>query len=173
MVHKTPAGARTARGLSPGVLPGARSRAQNAFTVIELMLAVAIVGVLSVIVVPGYQDYRDRVRIAQAKADVVAIESALARYYADNLRFPDTLAQAGVGGMCDPWGNPYRYLNIAAAKSPGQVRKDHKLVPINSDYDLYSMGKDGASQPPLTAKTSRDDVIRANNGQFVGLAAEY
>ena len=35
------------------------------------------------------------------------------------------------------------------------------------------MGKDGASIGPLTAKASLDDIVRANNGQFIGLAADY
>jgi len=35
------------------------------------------------------------------------------------------------------------------------------------------MGKDGASVPPLTAKASRDDIIRANDGRFIGLASDY
>jgi general secretion pathway protein G len=47
------------------------------------------------------------------------------------------------------------------------------VVPINSDYDLYSMGKDGESVPPLTARASRDDVIRANDGAYIGLASEF
>jgi general secretion pathway protein G len=55
----------------------------------------------------------------------------------------------------------------------GQVRKDRNLVPINSRYDLYSMGADGRSVPPLTAQESRDDIIRANDGGYVGLAAGY
>lgn len=55
----------------------------------------------------------------------------------------------------------------------GKPRKDRFLHPINSDYDLYSMGKDGESVEPLTAKKSHDDVIRANDGQFVGLATEF
>ena len=46
-------------------------------------------------------------------------------------------------------------------------------MPLNSTYDLYSMGKDGQSQSPLTAKASLDDVIRANDGGFIGLAAHY
>ncbi len=46
-------------------------------------------------------------------------------------------------------------------------------MPINSDYDLWSSGKDGASSPPLTAKPSRDDIVRANNGRFVGLASDF
>jgi len=47
------------------------------------------------------------------------------------------------------------------------------LVPLNSDYDLYSVGKDGASSPPIMAKPSQDDVIRASNGSYVGLAANF
>jgi general secretion pathway protein G len=46
-------------------------------------------------------------------------------------------------------------------------------VPINTDFDLYSMGPDGRSAPPLTASDSRDDIVRANNGRFVGIAADY
>jgi general secretion pathway protein G len=58
-------------------------------------------------------------------------------------------------------------------KGNGQARKDRFLVPLNDDYDLYSMGKDGTSSPPLTAKVSQDDIIRANNGSYVGLASLF
>ena len=50
---------------------------------------------------------------------------------------------------------------------------DHQLHPINCDYDLYSVGKDGKSEAPLTAKVSQDDIIRANNGGYVGLVSNY
>ncbi len=46
-------------------------------------------------------------------------------------------------------------------------------MPINSDFDLYSMGPDGRSVSPLTSSLSRDDIVRANNGRFVGTAASY
>ncbi len=52
-------------------------------------------------------------------------------------------------------------------------RKDRFLHPINSDYDLYSMGKDGRTTEALTAKMSHDDIIRANDGGFVGLASQF
>jgi general secretion pathway protein G len=55
----------------------------------------------------------------------------------------------------------------------GKMRKDRFLVPLNSDYDLYSMGKDGDSRPPLTAQMSRDDIVRASDGAFVGLASDF
>jgi general secretion pathway protein G len=74
--------------------------------------------------------------------------------------------------MLDIWGNPYQYLRLDP-KDPGTPRKDKWIVPINSDYDLYSMGKDGKSTSPLTANSSRDDIIRASNGSYIGLAANY
>jgi general secretion pathway protein G len=57
--------------------------------------------------------------------------------------------------------------------SAAQARKDRFLVPINTDFDLYSMGKDGKSVPSLTAAASRDDVVRAANGAFIGLASRF
>ena len=53
------------------------------------------------------------------------------------------------------------------------MRKDRFLIPINTSFDLYSMGKDGKSAAPLTAQASQDDVIWANDGSFVGLASQY
>jgi general secretion pathway protein G len=55
----------------------------------------------------------------------------------------------------------------------GQARKDRFLVPINTDYDLYSMGPDGRSVAPLTANASRDDIIRASDGTFIGRACDF
>lgn len=65
------------------------------------------------------------------------------------------------------------YAAAGGNASRGRPRKDRFLHPINSDYDLYSMGKDGESVEPLTARKSHDDVIRANDGSFVGLAVEF
>lgn len=55
----------------------------------------------------------------------------------------------------------------------GKLRKDKNLVPINSDYDLYSKGPDGQSSSPLTASISQDDIVRGRNGTFFGKASEY
>lgn len=66
------------------------------------------------------------------------------------------------------------YAAQSAGTGPSaRPRMDRFLHPINSDYDLYSMGKDGETVLPLTARQSHDDVIRANDGSFVGLAVEF
>jgi general secretion pathway protein G len=144
-----------------------------AFTLVELLLVVAIVAVLASIAVPSYSSYVDRARVVQAEGDIVQIELAVAQYLADHQVFPSTLSDLGRGTFIDPWGNPYQYLNLANIHGHGQARKDRSLVPINSDYDLYSAGKDGQSVPPLTAARSQDDVLRGRNGGFVGLAKDF
>ena len=53
------------------------------------------------------------------------------------------------------------------------MRKDRFLVPINTNFDLYSMGPDGKSVPPLTAQASQDDIIWASDGEYIGPAAQY
>jgi general secretion pathway protein G len=67
------------------------------------------------------------------------------------------------------------YLRIrdGSFASKSKIRKDQFLIPLNSDYDLFSRGKDGLSKPAITDPVSLDDVIRGNDGAFLGLAAKY
>ena len=136
------------------------------------MLALAILAVVAAIAMPSYTRYRDKVNVARAIADIDTISQALERYWAVNGSYPGSLADIKMQ-LTDPWGNPYYYTNIASARGAGGLRKDKNLVPINSDFDLYSAGKDGATVAPLTARASHDDIIRANNGAFIGLAEDY
>jgi general secretion pathway protein G len=145
----------------------------SGFTVIEIVIALAIVGVLANIGFSRYQDYRDRVRVYTAAAEISAISSAIQQYGLDNPALPDSLSQVGFGSKLDPWGHPYEYYNLSSHKGNGKARKDKKLNPLNTDFDLYSIGKDGATSSSLQAKQSRDDVVRARDGRFVGLASDF
>lgn len=131
----------------------------------------AVIGVLATIAVLVYNDFTYQAQIARATADISILQGEISTYEAAHGHLPDDLAQMGRGSLLDPWGSPYQYLNFASGS--GQPRKDHALHPINSDYDLYSKGRDGNSTSPLTAQASRDDIIRANDGQYIGLASKY
>jgi len=144
----------------------------KAFSLIELALAIAIITMIASIAYPSYKNYINRVRIATSISDILKLDAQIARFYTTHANYPSSLADLGSVPL-DPWGNPYRYLNIQTVIGKGKVRKDKNLVPINSDYDLYSMGKDGRSVSPLTAKHSHDDIIRGSNRGFVGLATDY
>ena len=59
------------------------------------------------------------------------------------------------------------------SKGKGKGKGLEKDSPLNTDYDLYSMGKDGMSAPALTDDVSKDDIIRADDGVYTGLASAY
>jgi general secretion pathway protein G len=170
-VYRSLAGGRTAANTLGVSEP--THRLCGGFTLIELMIVVAIISTLAAIAVPLYGAFVDKTKVARAIIDIKQIATEIQAYSADTMTLPVSLNDVGYGSLLDPWGRPYQYLNIETVKGKGKVRKDKNLVPINSDYDLYSMGKDGQSQTPLTAKASRDDIVRANNGGYVGLASAY
>lgn len=152
---------------------GAAEAPAAGFTLLETMIVVAMIGTLSAIAVPVYSNYLEKAKIARCVAEMRILEREVLVFTDEKGNLPVDLAQIGRGDLLDPWGNPYQYLNIAATNGVGQVRKDHNLHPLNSDYDLFSKGKDGRSSPPLTAQWSRDDIIRARDGGFIGLASQY
>ena len=141
-------------------------------SIMELMLVTLLVGVLVSIAVASYQSYRDRVREHQAAEEIAAMSAQISRIQLERRDLPDTLAEAGFGGRLDPWGRPYVYYNVEA-NGRGGARKDRRLNPLNTDFDLYSLGKDGKSKPQISQKDSLDDIIRAGNGRFVGRAENY
>ena len=146
----------------------------SGFTLIEIMVSVCIIGLLAAIAMPSYLRYREKARVAVAVSDLKAIETVLYNYASTNGDFPDALDQTGYGKFKDPWGNKYQYLRIEGAPNSvrGSTRKDHFLVPVNSDFDIYSKGADGASRSPFTAGVSQDDIVRAFNGAYYGKVAE-
>lgn len=148
-------------------------RPSRGFTLIELMLALIVAATLSTVAVSAYSSYMEQARVSRAEQDLTFIEGRIALYAATYNALPTSLVQIGESALLDPWGRPYHYLDFAGLRGTGQMRKDRNLVPINSDYDLYSIGHDGATLPPLLAPVSHDDVIRANNGGFIGLATDY
>ncbi|MFH1191008.1 MAG: type II secretion system major pseudopilin GspG [Candidatus Omnitrophota bacterium] len=127
---------------------------KKAFTLIELMLVVIIIGVLSAMVVPRLAGRSEQARIQAAKTDInSSIPLALDLYEMDLGQYPELLdylkIYPGTGGESwhgpylkkkplDPWGRVYIY------KSPGEHNQD--------SYDLYSSGSDGQ---PGTA----DDIV--------------
>lgn len=215
------------------------------FTLIELMLAVSIVGVLASLAVPNYLDFVEKARVAKTISELYGLTKEIKGYALGAQQYPNSLADIGRSTMLDPWGTPYQYYKIncgtindigslarlklrkkdsprviPAADSPfthsnghislavdngdhqhllhfvqgagggnrgrgngsgggppcggvGGARKDRFLVPINSDFDIYSMGKDKDTVAPLNPPKSHDDIIRASDGGFYGLAKNF
>jgi len=143
------------------------------FSLVETAIVIAIGAILLAIVVPGVQAYLERGRVAQAVLEIGDISTAIRKTVKSTGVVPDSLDAAGFGGRVDPWGHPYEYFNLISSKGNGQARKDKKLAPLNSDFDLYSVGSDGQTAASLVNAKSRDDIVRARDGGFVGLASDF
>lgn len=119
---------------------------QQGFTLIEVMIVVAILGILATLVVVNVAGNTDKALVTATKSDLQAIKQALDLYKLDNFRYPttdqglealvvkpDNARNWPEGGYLtkvpvDKWDNPYVYM------SPG----------ANGPFDLYSLGADGA-----------------------------
>ena len=123
----------------------ARRKAQKGLTLIEIMVVVAILGLLAAMIVPNVIGQGEQARVDLAKSNMASIASALDMFRLHNSRYPTT--EEGLRGLVerpgsarswpeggylsripeDPWGNDYVYI------SPGS----------SGPYDLISLGADG------------------------------
>ncbi|MET1163148.1 MAG: prepilin-type N-terminal cleavage/methylation domain-containing protein [Pseudoxanthomonas sp.] len=150
------------RKRSPGIPAG--------FTMLELMFGVAIAAVLAVIAISQFSKALDKSKVGSAVADISIIQAEIERYRSANgNQLPDTLPSVRL----DPWQQPYFYTKLEGVNGHGSARKDHALNPLNRDYDLFSAGKDGVFKSQISQKDSLDDIVRARNGAYVGLAEDF
>jgi general secretion pathway protein G len=150
-----------------------RWRDRRAFSLIETLIVCALLSTLASIAAASYVSALQRARVTRAIGDLRAIGLDVQQFHLRHTRYPTTLVEARPIVPKDPWGRPYVYTDLSQRGSRGRARKDGRLNPINSDFDLYSAGPDGRTTTPLTAPISKDDVIRARDGAFLGQAADF
>ncbi len=147
---------------------------QRGFTLLELLVAIVLVGILTVTAVSAYTGFIERAKVSSAIGDIGKIHIAIQTFLLnENRGYPANLAELGLNNLVDPWGNPYRYLVVEGLGNNGAVRKDKNLVPVNRYYDVYSMGKDGVTSTPFTSTLGKDDVVLAGDGGYFGLAKDH
>lgn len=99
-------------------------RARGGFTLIEILLVVAIIGLLATLVTVSVPRHLERARLNRARADIRAIGVAIQSYYMDMGRFPGSLEDLVEGDdpyleggiPLDPWQGEYVYTHPAAQR---------------------------------------------------------
>lgn len=148
-------------------------RGSRGLTLLECLITLTVIGFLAAIAARLYNSALDRARVTRAMADIRVIEKILMTTEVEG-SLPESLDEIGWATRLDPWGHPYQFLNFKGVEDlPAVARADQFAVPLNTTFDLYSLGPDGVSEGPLTAAASRDDILRGSDGSFVGPATDY
>lgn len=163
---------------------GAGGRVPHGFTLIELVLVVVMLGILLSFAVPAYESNVTEAKNGQAKTDIRTIEAAVIKFYTENSRYPADLAEVFGSApsscpkgqrtqFCDPWYTAYEYkpITMRGSRCVG-CRVDLNMQPLNSDFDLWSNGKNKIFVPQVTGSASLDDSIRTRNGNSIALGKD-
>jgi general secretion pathway protein G len=141
------------------------------FTLVELLIVVAIVGLLAVMVSLGFQDFIEKAKIARATEEIRSLEKEIIAYSTDKASYPPLLDDIGRQSLKDPWGNLYVYDQLCPPADG--CSREAGGSPLNTDFDLYSKGANGATDPSIFHDDSLDDIIRGKNGSFANIALKW
>ncbi|HFC8467802.1 TPA: pilin [Neisseria subflava] len=129
---------------------------QKGFTLIELMIVIAIIGILAVIALPAYQDYTARAQVSEAFALAEGQKAAVVEYYADKGAYPSSNTAAGVAAADKITGKYVAKVNIGG---DGVITATMKKDNVNAALSEKTL--------TLTPKASVDATSAANNpGSF-------
>jgi len=156
------------------------------FTIVELVISLAIIGTLTAIAVPSIQDRIYRANVARAATEIRGLEKEIIFFKTEFGRYPcpdnpwTSLMQIGRDNFLDPWGTRYEYRNLEDGPKAGDMkpqfcRRDRSYNPLNFDFDLYSVGPDREvpTHNQITKGSGADDIVRAANGKYVGEGSKF
>ncbi|ENS8044437.1 pilin, partial [Neisseria gonorrhoeae] len=146
---------------------------QKGFTLIELMIVIAIVGILAAVALPAYQDYTARAQVSEAILLAEGQKSAVTEYYLNNGKWPANNTSAGVASASDIKGKYVKSVTVAKGVVTAQMKPDGVNNEIQGKkLSLWGRRQDGSvkwfcGQPVKHDKAANDDDVtddKNNNG---------
>ncbi|HFA5166814.1 TPA: pilin [Neisseria gonorrhoeae] len=145
---------------------------QKGFTLIELMIVIAIVGILAAVALPAYQDYTARAQVSEAILLAEGQKSAVTEYYLNNGIWPENNASAGVASSAEIKGKYVKSVTVAK----GVVTAEMKPSGVNKEIQgkrlsLWARREAGSvkwfcGQPVKRANVANDDVAKDDAGKI-------
>ena len=95
---------------------------QQGFTLIELMIVVAIIGILAAVALPAYQDYTKRARVSEALSLMSGAKASVTEYYSTNNKWPSNNASAGLAAAASIKGGSVSSVTVNGSVITAAVR---------------------------------------------------
>ncbi len=131
-------------------------KTQQGFTLIELMIVVAIIGILAAIAIPAYQDYTVRAKLSEAVTAAAPAKTGVAEFFQSQGRLPTDAGEAGFSGNIDS-----KYVNSVKISGTG-------VVSVTVKGDALGAGMTGDLEAivlsPITSTTKVDWNCQAGTG---------
>ncbi|HGO6429835.1 TPA: pilin, partial [Neisseria gonorrhoeae] len=137
---------------------------QKGFTLIELMIVIAIVGILAAVALPAYQDYTARAQVSEAILLAEGQKSAVTEYYLNNGKWPEDNDKAGVASPSDIKGKYVESVTVAKGVVTAQMLSSGVNKEIkDKKLSLWARRQDGSvkwfcGQPVQRDDNANDDV---------------
>ncbi|WP_119948357.1 pilin, partial [Neisseria meningitidis] len=146
---------------------------QKGFTLIELMIVIAIVGILAAVALPAYQDYTARAQVSEAILLAEGQKSAVTEYYLNHGKWPDGNSDAGVATSSEIKGKYVEKVEVAK----GVITATMLSTGVNKEIQgkklsLWAKRQDGSvkwfcGQPVTRNKAATDDVAAATDNKKI------
>ncbi|HFB0484052.1 TPA: pilin, partial [Neisseria gonorrhoeae] len=143
---------------------------QKGFTLIELMIVIAIVGILAAVALPAYQDYTARAQVSEAILLAEGQKSAVTEYYLNHGEWPKDNGNADVASPADIKGKYVQSVTVANGVVTAQMKSDGVNKEIKGKkLSLWAKRQDGSvkwfcGQPvKRTEANAKDDTVTAAN----------
>ncbi|HGG8022756.1 TPA: pilin [Neisseria meningitidis] len=144
---------------------------QKGFTLIELMIVIAIVGILAAVALPAYQDYTARAQVSEAILLAEGQKSAVTEYYLNHGEWPKNNTSAGVASASDIKGKYVKEVEVAK----GVITATMLSTGVNKEIQgrklsLWAKRQAGSVKwfcgQPVTRADKADDVNKATGNEI-------
>ncbi|ENV7154575.1 pilin, partial [Neisseria gonorrhoeae] len=142
---------------------------QKGFTLIELMIVIAIVGILAAVALPAYQDYTARAQVSEAILLAEGQKSAVTEYYLNNGIWPENNDEAGVASSDKIKGKYVQKVEVAKGVVTAQMASTGVNKEIQGKkLSLWAKRQDGSvkwfcGQPVTRTDKAKDDAVTDAN----------